>query len=61
MSNKSYVVLNNSTDNLDVTIPVKEPVSSQSSSTTNNSSGDTLQTRYWQIAVAVALYWYEEV
>jgi hypothetical protein len=56
MSNKSYVVLNNSIDKLDVTIPVKEPPSK-----TNNQSEDSLHKRYVQIAVAVGLYWYEEI
>ncbi|CAF2792777.1 unnamed protein product [Rotaria sp. Silwood2] len=55
MSNSSYVLLNNSTDKLNVEIPVKEPPSSsQTSSTTND---DTLNKRYVQIAIAVFLYW----
>ncbi len=58
MSNISYSPLNNSTDKLDVTIPVKE---SASSSTSNNPIGDSLRKRYIQIAIAVALYWYKEI
>lgn len=57
MSNKSYALLNNSTDDkLDVAIPVNE-----STSTTTNTNGDSLKTRYTQIATAVALYWYEKI
>jgi len=56
MSNKSYAVLNNSIDKLDVTIPIKEPPS-----TTNTRSEDSLHKRYVQIAIAVGLYWYEEI
>jgi hypothetical protein len=50
-------VLTNSTDTPDVAIPIKESVSS----TSNNTNGDTLNNRYIQIAIAVALYWYEKV
>ncbi len=59
MSNSSYAVLTNSTDKPDVAIPIKESVSSQS--TSNNTNGDTLNNRYIQIAIAVALYWYEKL
>jgi len=51
MSDKSYALLNNSTDKLDVVVPVNEP--------TTNTNADSLKTRYIQIAIAVALYWYE--
>ncbi|CAF0907851.1 unnamed protein product [Adineta steineri] len=58
MNNSSYELLNNSTDKLDVVIPVKE---SASSSTSNNASGDTLKSRYIQIAIAVGLYWFVSI
>ncbi|CAF3447882.1 unnamed protein product [Rotaria socialis] len=57
MSNTTYALLNNSTDNIDVAIPVKEPLSPQSSSVTNTTNVDTLRKNYKQIAIAVALYW----
>ena len=57
MSNQSYTLLNNSTEKHDVAIPVKELALLESSSTTKTSSGEALQKRYMQIAVAVALYW----
>jgi hypothetical protein len=57
MSNSSYTLLKNSTDKLDVGIPVKEPASS--SAMTN--SNDALKKRYVQIAIAVALYWYKTI
>lgn len=47
MSNKSYALLNNSTDKLDTSISVSEPPPS-----------DALRKRYLQIAFAVGLYWY---
>lgn len=53
MSNKTYAVQNNSPDGLDVKIPFKEPPSPPSSEA-------ILRSRYIQIAIAVALYWYEE-
>jgi len=56
MSNKSYAVLTNSIDKIDVAIPIKE-----SPSTTNSRNEDSLHKRYMQIAVAVALYWYEDI
>jgi hypothetical protein len=61
MSNNSYALLHNSTDTLDVAIPVKEPALSQSTSPTNDNTGDTLQKHYIQIAIAVGLYWYEGI
>jgi hypothetical protein len=56
-NNTSYALLNNSTDNLDVVLPVKESASPPT--TGSNASGDILQKRYMQIAVAIGLYWYE--
>ena len=56
MSNTSYSLLTNSTETLDATIPVKEPVSTSAM----NSSNDALKKRYVQIALAVLLYWYAE-
>jgi hypothetical protein len=50
MSNSSYTLLTNTTDKIDVSIPVKEP--------TMNNSNDTLKKKYIQIACAVILYWY---
>jgi hypothetical protein len=55
MSNSSYTLLNNSTNKLDVSIPVKEPVPSS----TMNNSNEALKKRYMQIAFAVILYWYK--
>ena len=55
MSNSSYTLLKNSADKLDVGIPIKE----SGSSSTMASSNEALKKRYTQIAVAVALYWYE--
>jgi hypothetical protein len=49
MSNKSYVLPTDSKEELEMAIPVEEPVSSP-----NN---EALQKRYVQIAIAVALYW----
>lgn len=60
MSNSSYTLLKNSTDKIDVSIPIKESTSPPSlSSTTSTSNADTLKNRYVQIAIAVILYWYE--
>ncbi len=59
MSNTSYALLNNSTDKHDVSLSVKEPA--PSSSSTANPTEVSLSQRYTQIAIAVALYWYEEV
>jgi hypothetical protein len=56
MSNSSYTLLKNSTDKLDVGIPIKEPVTS-----TMSNSNDALKKRYIQIAFAVTLYWYKIV
>jgi len=55
MSNSSYTLLNNSTNKLDVSIPVKEHVPSS----TMNNSNEALKKRYMQIAFAVILYWYK--
>ncbi len=60
MSNNSYALSTNSTDKLNIAMPIQEPLSSQSPSSTNITGGDTLKKRYMQIAVAVGLYWYEE-
>ncbi len=49
MSNKSYALPIDSKDELQVTIPIKEPVSP--------STSESLYQRYVQIAIAVALYW----
>ena len=56
MSSASYSLLTNSSESLDATIPVKEPVSTGAM----NSSNDALKKRYVQIALAVLLYWYAE-
>ena len=56
MSTASYSLLTNSTESLDATIPVKEPISTGAM----NSSNDALKKRYVQIALAVLLYWYAE-
>jgi len=53
MSNSSYTLLNNTTDKIDVSIPVKEP--------TMNNSNDALKKKYIQIACAVILYWYKNI
>ena len=50
MSNKSYPLLTDSKDELQVAIPVKDAAASAA-------SGEALQKRYVQIAIAVALYW----
>ena len=50
MSNSSF----NSTDKLDVGIPIKESV-------TMTTPNDTLKKRYIQIGLAVALYWYRKL
>jgi len=57
MSSSSYTLLNNSTDKLDVGIPITEPISS----TTMNASNDALKKKYTQIALAVTLYWYKNI
>ena len=58
MSN-NYKLLDNAADQLDVQLPIKENLSTQHSSmTTNSSNNESLQTRFVQIAIAVALYWY---
>ncbi|MBL8086326.1 MAG: hypothetical protein JNN26_27090 [Candidatus Obscuribacter sp.] len=54
MSNSSYTLLSNSTDKLDVTVPVKEL---ESTAAMGNSYNDALKKRYIQIAIAVSLYW----
>ena len=54
MSNSSYTLLNNSTEKLDIDIPVKE---STTTTTTMNNSNEALKKRYIQIAIAVTLYW----
>jgi hypothetical protein len=56
MSNSSYAILNNSTDKLDVAIPLTE---TGSPSVSTSSSDVTLKHHYVQIAIAVALYWYD--
>ncbi len=53
MSNSSYSLLNNSTDKLDVSIPVKDSATSSNMSNSN----EALKKRYVQIAIAVTLYW----
>jgi hypothetical protein len=50
MSNSSF----NSTDKIDVGIPMKESV-------TMTTQNDTLKKRYIQIGFAVALYWYKRI
>lgn len=54
MSNGAYAALSNSTEKVDVTIPIKESVPAAMSSHSND---ETLKHRYIQIAIAVALYW----
>ncbi len=49
MSNKSYALPIDSKDELEVAIPIKEPVSP--------STSESLYQRYVQIAIAVTLYW----
>jgi hypothetical protein len=60
MSNSSYALLHNPTDKRDVALTVSEPVSSQPLPPPNITSGDAMTQRYTQIAIAVALYWYEK-
>ena len=54
MSNSSYTLLKDSTDQLDDTTPNKD---SATTSTMSNSSNEALKKRYIQIAIAVTLYW----
>ena len=51
MSDTSYKLLNNSTDQPDVAVTIKEPA-------TSTGNEDILSKHYVQIAVAVGLYWY---